>query len=149
MEPIGYPGLPGQVAPGGLMQSAAMHPNVGVPQSTPPRLPDQGNAPRIVSTTGLGTGGGAGMRHDGQDADASHGRITVRVGTGASQSGNIVMSWPVTPPAASGNLLVFGNPDFGSLVVTQGNPATIAWTNATGPISPGTHSLIYQWQTNP
>lgn len=150
MEPIGYPGLPGTVASGGLMQAAqALHPNIGVPQATPPRLPDQGNIPRIVSATGLGTGGGAGFRHDGQDCDASHGRILVRVGPGASNSGSIVMNWASTPPAASGNLLVFVNPDFGTVVVTQGNPATIAWTNASGPPSVGQHTMVYQWQTNP
>jgi hypothetical protein len=108
------------------------------------RPPDLANIPLVVSATGLGSGGGAGV---GGNADSAWGQLRVFVGLAPSASGTIVLQWPVAPPAAAGG--IFCAADWASLVVTQGNPLTIAWT-ATQPLVQSFRPLLlaYEWNVS-
>lgn len=105
---------------------------------------DQGNPPRVATAVGFGAGGGAFIRNQGGDADAAQGLVVCRFGLGAAVSGTVTLQFPQATPAAAGGM--FCAAAWASLVVTQGNPLTIAWTVAGNPIGPGEHHAIaYQW----
>jgi hypothetical protein len=107
------------------------------------RARDLGNPPAVASATGLGIGGGAGISHQGADQDASQGIVRMRVGLAPSLTGIVTLQFPQAMPAAAGAIVCFSDL---ALVVTQGNPLSIAWT-APGPLVSGSIARIaYQWR---
>ncbi len=105
------------------------------------RPPNPGLAPLVVSASGLGAGGGAGI---GGNSDSAWGQVRIFVGLGAAGTGTLVLQWPVAPPGSAGGVLCAC--DWATLVVTPGNPLSIAWT-ALAPLLPNSRPLhiAYQW----
>lgn len=105
------------------------------------RPPNPGAGPAVVSATGLGTGGGVGL---GANSDSAFGHLRVFVGPGAAGSGTIVLQWPVAVPGSAGGVACAC--DWATLVVTPGNPLSIAWT-AVAPLVPSSRAihLAYEW----
>lgn len=106
------------------------------------RQPDLGSAPRVVTTTGLGTGGGASITDEGSEADQSQGMIVLRVGLNPAGTGTCPIYFPIAP--AGGQYRVIA--DWATLVPTVSvNQLLIGWT-ATRPLVPGeTVRIAYQW----
>ena len=106
--------------------------------ATPP-VSGNGVAPTVASTSGLGTGGGAGVfTPDGN----GYGYIDLLTGANPVSSGNVVLHFSVVPPT-----LFFGpHPDFGAATVS-GNPSmaiTLAWTGAT--LTPNArYQIPWEW----
>lgn len=103
-------------------------------------------APAVTSTSGLGTGGGAGVfSEDGQ----GFGRILVNPGKSPSASGNVVITFPATPP------LLFIAPsdpdDFGTFTVTNNDGAhtsiTLSWTGAKL-VGGKKYTIAYEWNVS-
>lgn len=98
------------------------------------------NTPAILSTSGLGTGGGAGIN----TADSGgFGDVNVFFGVGATTSGNVVLAFPSTPPT----LFISTAGAFGTVTqATVSNNVTISWTGAKP--SPGSkiHNIHYEWR---
>lgn len=105
------------------------------------RPPAPGAAPVVVSATGLGAGGGAGISGS---SDSAWGHVRVFVGLSPAGTGTITLQWPVTPPGSAGGIVCAA--DWATLAVTPGNPLAIAWT-AAAPLIPNSKPLIlsYQW----
>jgi hypothetical protein len=97
------------------------------------------NTPEVVSATGLGTGGGAAIV---TPDSGGFGTIRVYPGVGASAAGNVIITFPNTPPS----LFISGDDAFGPLTQTvSGNNITIAWTTAALKAN-GKHATIsYEW----
>lgn len=106
------------------------------------RQPDLKQAPSVVTTTGLGTGGGAGIVNEGSDADQSQGLIRLQVGLSPASSGTCPIRFPIAPGA--GQYRIFA--DWATLTPTVSvNQLLIAWT-ATRPLIPGEEvTIAYQW----
>jgi hypothetical protein len=81
----------------------------------------------VLSTSGLGTGGGAGV--NAQAGNSGYGSVEVVTGSNPSASGNFQLSFGTAPPT-----LFFSGPEaFGTLAISN-NPSTditVAWTGAT------------------
>ncbi len=100
------------------------------------------NPPVVSATTGLGTGGGAGV-HKGDDNGFGH--VDVFVGPGYTAAGNVALQFPNTPPT----LFLSADAGFGAIAqATVGNVVTISWTaanwnvpNALG----GPKKIHYEW----
>lgn len=112
----------------------------------PPWLSSPANAPVVSSTTGLGTGGGAGVF---TPIGSGFGRIDVQVGSGSiSATPQIVLSFPSANPPT----LFFGCPDAmpnQNLTVTgQGTQTmTLSWTGLN--LRPNSkHVVTYEWATS-
>ena len=105
------------------------------------RPPTPGLAPQVVSISGFGTGSGAGI---GGNADNAWGHVRIFVGLGPSGTGTIVLTWPVTPAAGVTFLA-----DWATLVVTGTNPYTVTWT-AGAPLVSNSKAIIlaYEWTTS-
>lgn len=102
------------------------------------------NTPSVKSTSGLGTGGGAGVFS--QDS-GGFGEIQVFIGPGFSANGNVVLNFPNTPPT----LFISGDGAFGTLSqATVGNNVTLSWTGATfkSPGASKTYRLRYEWSSS-
>lgn len=101
------------------------------------------NTPQVKSTSGLGTGGGAGV----QTPDSGgFGDILVYFGPGFSASGNVVIHFPNTPPT----LFLSAGQTFGTITqATVGNDVTISWT-AAAPATTGfkAHLIHYEWNVS-
>jgi hypothetical protein len=107
----------------------------------PPGPPSGVGAPPMVAiATGLGNGGAS----IAGGSDSASGRVWLTAGIGAGANGTLSLQWPVTPPASALGIMVAA--DFATLVVTQGNPLSIAWT-APGPLLANSrpHHLSWQW----
>lgn len=95
------------------------------------------NTPSVKSTTGLGTGGGASV----QTPDSGgFGEVFIQVGSDPSAGGNIVITFPSTPPT----LFVSGSEGLSTLTQgTVGNDVTLTWD---GTPQLGTKQQIhYEW----
>lgn len=82
------------------------------------------NIPAVSATTGLGTGGGAGV----SNSDfTGFGHINIFAGQGASASGSVALKYASAPPSHA----ISGDEQFGTLTqATVGNVLTISWLNA-------------------
>jgi len=100
------------------------------------------NTPRIKSTTGLGTGGGAGVST--QDS-SGFGEIDVKFGVNHSANVTVVLNFPSTPPT----LFISGEQCFGTVTqATVSNDVTITCTGIL-PGAPGElRRLHYEWATS-
>lgn len=102
------------------------------------------NTPAVSATSGLGTGGGAGV----QTPDSSgFGDIYVYVGAGVATSGSVALTFPNTPPT----LFISADQAFGTLTqATVSDVVTISWTGAAFK-SPGggkKYNIHYEWLTS-
>lgn len=106
------------------------------------RQPDLGQAPRVVTTTGLGTGGGASIGDEGSEADQSQGMIVLRIGLNPAASGTCPIYFPIAPGAGQYRVMA----DWAAVTPTVSvNQLLIAWA-ATRPLVPGeTVRIAYQW----
>lgn len=95
-------------------------------------------APRVESTAGLGTGGGAGV----QTPDGSgFGGISIMTGSSPLANGNVQVGFSASPPA----LFISLPDDFGTQTIVQaGSELTIAWSGAT--LLPNhRYRIHYEW----
>lgn len=100
------------------------------------------NTPAVSSTSGLGTGGGAGVQ---TSYSGGYGDISVFFGTGATASGNVAITFPSTPPT----LFISGSGAFGALAqATVGNVVTISWTAANPRQGSKPHNIHYEWSAS-
>lgn len=102
------------------------------------------NTPKVVSATGLGTGGGAAI----QTPDSGgFGEILLYVGPGYTQSGSVVIRFPSTPPT----LFIAANNFRGLSQNTVGNDVTISWTSvlftSNNPETKA-HHIHYEWSVS-
>lgn len=98
-------------------------------------------APAVSATTGLGTGGGAGVQTpDGQ----GFGSIIVAAGPDAAVGGSITLVYATTPPT----MFYAASDAFGTLTVTgQGTTThTLTWTAK--PSNRSDHLISYEWATS-
>jgi len=97
------------------------------------------NTPGVSATTGLGTGGGAGV----QTPDSGNfGDVFVYAGSGVATSGSVALTFPGTPPA----MFISGDPLFGTITqATVGSVLTISWTGATLKARSTPYVLHYEW----
>lgn len=95
------------------------------------------NTPKVLSVTGLGTGGGASV----QTPDSGNfGQVNIEVGSNPSVGGTVVIRFPSTPPA----LFIAGSEALGA--VTQGtvsNDVTLTW--AAQPQKLTKQTIHYEW----
>lgn len=99
------------------------------------------NVPAVSATTGLGTGGGAGVQ-PGQ-TNGSQGTVNILTGSNPSTGGTVALTFPSTPPT----LFVAGSEAFGTISQgTVGNVVTLTWT---AKLQAATrHRIAFQWATN-
>jgi hypothetical protein len=102
--------------------------------------PGAGNLPLVGAVSGLGNGGA----NLATGSETWGGIVNLMPGIGAGASGSVQLTWPVTPPGTAGGIWCAA--DWATLVVTQGNPLTVAWT-AAAPLNPAgmPHRLAYQY----
>jgi hypothetical protein len=101
------------------------------------------NTPAVKSTSGLGTGGGAGMGD--VSFSGGWGNVAVYFGPGATASGNVVITFPGTPPT----LFISGAGSFGPLTqATSVNDVTISWTAANPRQGSKVHNIHYEWSVS-
>lgn len=99
------------------------------------------DTPQALSTSGLGTGGGASV----QTPDSgNYGDVMITAGPSVSTSGNVVLQFANTPPT----MFIAGDEGFGTITQAHDNVAktiTISWTSAT--LVPGSrrHRIHYEW----
>lgn len=100
-------------------------------------------APAVSATTGLGTGGGAGVQtKDGQ----GFGAVEIIVGSNPSVGGSVALVFPQQPP-----VLFFSATDgFGTLSATNNDGAhTTITLNWTAQLQPGSRqSIQYEWSVS-
>lgn len=108
------------------------------------RQPYLGSPPNVQAITGFGTGSGAMIQNNGSDADQSQGLVAVMMGLAPSNTGTVMLRFPVTPPT------MFFTADWASLVVgVVGNVVTLTWTQTAPTLTPGRwHYIAYQWATS-
>lgn len=98
------------------------------------------NTPKVKSTSNLGTGGGAAV----QTPDSGgYGSILIYPGSSPGASGNVVITFPSTPPT----LVFYADGDIGAVTqATVGNDVTVSWTAAkmVGPNSKP-YRIRYEW----
>lgn len=109
------------------------------------RQPDLGSPPLVVSTSGLGTGGGAGIGSQGSGADRSQGQVRCLIGVSPSASGTVVLTFPAG--VVANQYQVFA--DWCSVALgVSGSQLTITWT-ATDVLTPGkVRHMSYQWSVS-
>lgn len=98
------------------------------------------NTPGVKSLTGAGTGSGASVQTS-TTGSGNFGEVWVFAGTGAAAGGNVVITFPSTPPT----LFISGPESFG--VITQAtnvNDVTISWTG-TLKANSRPHKIAYEW----
>lgn len=96
------------------------------------------NTPRVKTVTGLGTGGGAAVQTS-QTGSGNYGEIFLDVANNRATGGNVVITFPGTPPT----LFIAGSEGLGTLSQgTVGNDVTITWT---GQPKPYRHRIHYEW----
>lgn len=99
------------------------------------------NTPAVLTTAGLGTGGGAAV----QTADSGgFGDINVYIGPGYTANGNVGIQFPNAPPT----LFISANEAFGHITqTTVGDEVIIAWTAASfsSPGSSKPYRIHYEW----
>lgn len=98
------------------------------------------NTPVVSTTSGLGTGGGAGV----ETIDSSgFGEVSIQAGKGYSAAGSVALTFPSPPPT----LFISGDEAFGPLTqATVGDVVTISWTAAKfvgGNSKP--YKIHYEW----
>jgi hypothetical protein len=101
------------------------------------------NPPVVSATTGLGTGGGAGIA---VGDDNGFGDINVFAGPNANAAGSVSLTFPNTPPT----LFISAEQSFGAITqATVSKTVTISWTNASFK-SPGgkIYNIHYEWATS-
>jgi hypothetical protein len=133
---------PFPVASGGLERANATRPLRG-PQSQYTRQPYLGSPPAISAATGFGGGAGAFILNNGSDADQSQGLVAVRVGVGASPSGEIVLAFPVAPTDGQ----YWFAADWATLAPqpVAGNDLALAWVATRTLVAGELVTLAYQW----
>ena len=101
------------------------------------------NRPVVSATSGLGTGGGAGIAVGDFNG---FGDINVNAGPDCSASGSVSLTFPNTPPT----LFISAEQAFGAVTQnTVSKVVTISWTAASFK-SPGrkNYSIHYEWATS-
>lgn len=114
--------------------------------SVPPVL-STAQAPAVSATTGLGTGGGAGVFSKGTPADGQgFGWIELFAGVDAATGGSVTLVFATTPP------LLFLSPNtasFGTLSAPNNDGAhttiVVSWT---GKLAAGRHRIDYEWSVS-
>ena len=100
------------------------------------------NPPIVSATTGLGTGGGAGIA---VSDDNGFGDINIQIGTVYSSSGSVALTFPNTPPT----LFVSAEQSFGTVSQnTVSEVVTISWTGATFAAIGKIHTIHFEWATS-
>lgn len=101
------------------------------------------NVPAVLSTSGLGTGGGASVQIG--QTNGSQGTIDIITGSNPSVNGNVELQFPNTAPTLFLALL----PEFGTPVVTNPSATTllIAWTSDTF-LPNKRYKIPFQWATS-
>lgn len=95
------------------------------------------NTPLVKSTAGLGTGGGAGVE---TPDSGGFGAIQIQVGSNPSAGGNIVITFPGTPPT----LFISGTDGLGTVTQgTVGNDVTLTWDGT--PRLNSKQRISYEW----
>jgi hypothetical protein len=87
------------------------------------------NVPKVTSVSGLGAGGGASLHCT--DGVGGYVEVIVRPGSGFGASGNVVLTYPSSPPALS----CAGDEQFGPMITGNlvGAVYTVSWTAANFP----------------
>lgn len=101
------------------------------------------NPPVVSTTTGLGTGGGAGIA---VGDDNGFGNINVFAGPDYSANGSVSLAFPNAPPT----LFISAEQAFGAITqTTVSKTVTISWTAATFS-SPGKtlYKIYFEWATS-
>ena len=94
-------------------------------------------APAVSATTGLGTGGGAGVQtKDGQ----GFGTVEIVAGNNAAVGGSVVLAFPSLPP-----LMFFSTTDAFGALSSANNPSTSITISWTAQLKPGRHIINYEW----
>ena len=100
------------------------------------------NTPKVKSTSGLGTGGGAGI--DTPDS-GGFGDIDIFLGLSLTANGSVTITFPSTPPT----LFISGPEGFGALSqATVGNDVTISWTADVDIPRKRRYRIHYEWETS-
>jgi len=95
------------------------------------------NTPAVIDTSGLGTGGGAGV----QTPDSGNfGEIIVDIGSAPGAGGYVTIAFPDTPPA----LFISGSEGLGALTQeTDTNNVTISWEGTAPALT--RQFIHYEW----
>ena len=95
------------------------------------------NTPAVKTTTGLGTGGGAGVN---TPDSGGFGDVILQVGSNPSAGGTVVLTFPSTPPT----LFISGSEDLGTVTqATVGNNVTVTWGGT--PRLNSNQYIHYEW----
>lgn len=103
--------------------------------SVPPVL-STAQPPAVSATSGLGTGGGAGVQSRSQPSDGQ-GQFSVNIvnGSAVSVGGSVTLIFPQTPPL----LFIAGSEVFGTITAPNNTGSnttiTISWTGTLAPFS--------------
>lgn len=100
------------------------------------------NTPKVSATSGLGTGGGAGV----QTPDSGgFGNVRVKVGLGFSAVWSVVLTFPSAPQT----LFISGDDAFGPITQTvNGNDVTLSGNAATFGLTGKYYHLTYEWSVS-